>query len=115
MLPKKNRLTRKKDFDLVFKKGKSFKEDFLILRAVGSKTEDCRFGIVVSKKISKKATVRNRVKRKLRALTELKIKKIKKGTDIIFIALPGLERKEFSEVEKTINSLFKKSKLIKDV
>lgn len=115
MLPKANRLSKKKDFEMVFKKGKGFKEDFLILRFVSSKTKRARFGIIVSQKISKKATIRNKIKRMIRTIIKPKMSKIKKEADIVFLALPGLENKDFWEIEETINKLFKKAKLISDV
>ena len=34
MLPKENRLKKKKDFEKVFKEGQGFKEDFLFLKVV---------------------------------------------------------------------------------
>jgi ribonuclease P protein component len=67
---------------------------------------------VVSKKISNKATVRNKVKRQVRAVVLKKIKDIKKSEDIIIITLPGIERKEFLEIEEVINDSFKKLKLL---
>ena len=106
MLPKTNRLSKKNDFEMVFKKGKSFKEDFLILRFVYNKIKRTRFGIIVSQKISKKATVRNKIKRMIRAVVRSRTSGIKKGADIVFLALPGLENKDFWEIEKTINKLF---------
>ena len=97
---------------MVFKKGKSFKESFLILRFVSAKAKDFRCGIVVSKKVSKKAFVRNKIKRRIRAIVRPMIPKIKKKTDTVLFALPGLEKKDFWETEKIIDKLFKKAKLI---
>jgi ribonuclease P protein component len=112
MLPKINRLTKDKDFKIVFGQGKSFKEGFLILKFISTERKNCRFGIVVSRKISKKAAIRNKVKRRTRAILELMMPKIKKRADIVLLALPGLQTKDFYEIEKTINNLFKKAKII---
>jgi ribonuclease P protein component len=111
MLAKVNRLKKKKDIEKVFEKGKGFKEDFLILKIVKNDLENSRFAFVVPKKVSKKATLRNKIKRRLRELVRLKIKKIKKGMDLVLLALPGLEKKDFWEMEKIINKLFAKAKL----
>lgn len=111
MLPKKNRLTKRKDFDLILKKGKAIKEGFLFFKFLPKKNGDSRFGIIVSKKISKKATVRNKLKRRIRALLRIKIKKLKKNVDGILIALPGLEEKKFQEIEFLIDNLFKRANL----
>jgi len=101
---------KKKDFEYVFKKGGKIKEDFLVLITAKNKLNKTRFGFIVSQKVSKKATVRNKVKRRLRAA--VKLKTIKEGLDVIFIALPGLEKKDFREIKETVNILFKKAKYL---
>ena len=117
MLPKINRLTKKKDIDLVFKKGRSFKNDFLVFKTMKNHLKESRFCFIVSKKVSNKATVRNKVKRRLRSIILNNFKKnspnsIKKPLDIIIIALFGIEKKEFSEVKSNIFKVFEKLNLI---
>ncbi len=112
MLAKINRLKKRKDFDLVFKKGKGFKEDFLVLKMIKNNLNQTRFGFIVGGKISKKATLRNRIKRRLRELIRIRLKRIKKGFDLILIAQTGLESKDFWEIEEIINKLFSKAKII---
>lgn len=112
MLPKINRLTKKKDLERVFKKGKGVKEGLLILRTVKNNLDNSRFGFIVSKKVSKKASLRNKVKRRLRDLVRGKLKKIKKGKDNLLVALPGLETKSFRDIKETVDKLFKKAGLI---
>ncbi|MBZ9569559.1 ribonuclease P protein component [Patescibacteria group bacterium] len=112
MLAKINRLKKRKDFDLVFKRGKGFKEDFLVLKMIRNNLNQTRFGFIVGGKISKKATLRNRIKRRLRELIRMKLKRIKKGFDLILIAQTGLENKDFWEIEEIINKLFSKAKII---
>lgn len=112
MLLKTNRLTKKKDFEKLFKKGKSFKNGFLILRLVQNNLEASRFGFIVSQKVSKKAVVRNKVKRRLRDIIRQNIKEAKKGLDIALIVLPGLEKKTFLETKEMAIVLIKKAGLI---
>jgi ribonuclease P protein component len=110
MLSKKNRLKRKKDIEGVFKRGKGFKEDFLILKVAKNNFKNSRFALVVSQKISKKATLRNKIRRKMSETVRLKIKRVKKGMDLVLIATPGLEEKDFWEINEIINKLFQKAK-----
>lgn len=110
---KLNRLTKKKDFERVFEKGKSFKEDFLVLKIVPNDFQTSQFGFIISQKVSKKAVVRNKIRRELKELMRLKIDKIKKGIDGVFMVLPGLEKKDFWEIETVLNNLLKKAKLIR--
>jgi len=112
VLPKPNRLQKNKDIEKVFKKGKKFKENFLVLKIAPNNLDKIRFGFIVPQKFFKKATLRNKIRRKLRELIALKLKKIRKGIDVILIATPGLETKDFWEIDEVIDRLFKKARLI---
>ncbi len=107
MLPAKNRLTKKKDFDAVFKGGRSIKNGFLILKILKNQLKNSRFGFVVSKKVSNKAVVRNMVKRRLRKAVADGLKEMRESADIVIITLPGTEKKEFSEIQEAIKKGFR--------
>ncbi|MCP6719293.1 MAG: ribonuclease P protein component [Patescibacteria group bacterium] len=112
MLADKNRLRKKKDIEKVLRKGKSFKQDFLILKVNRGELKQVRFGFVVSKKVSKKAVIRNKIKRRLREIMKSKIDELKKGLDIILIVLPKTETKDFLEIKEVVEKLLKKSKIL---
>jgi ribonuclease P protein component len=111
VLPKENRLKAKKDFEKAFKKGKGTKEGPLFLKVSENGLGLSRFGFIVSQKISKKAVLRNKIKRRLRELIGKRIKKLKKGIDYVFVALPSLEKKEFKDTEEILEKLLEKAKL----
>lgn len=114
MLAKDNCLKRKRDFERIFKKGKSFKGAFLVLKIAPNDLAEDRFGIIVSKRVSKKAVIRNKIKRRIRASLRTRIsplRKLKKGKDIILVATPGLEKKDFWEIEEIIKKLFERAGL----
>jgi ribonuclease P protein component len=113
MLPKLNRLKKKEDFKQTFKKGQLFKEDFLILKVFPNNFKNSRFGFIISSKVSKKAVLRNKIKRWLTSAILGQLKKhnkTKKSADIIIIIKPGVEIKNFQQVEKIINKIFIKIK-----
>jgi len=112
MLPKQNRLKKKKDFDRVFRNGGKIKTNALFFRWAPNNLKISRFGFIVSQKISKKATIRNKTKRQLRALIRKRIAVLQKGIDGVFIVKPGLEKKDFSEIEKIVVHILSKTKLI---
>ncbi|MBL7156084.1 MAG: ribonuclease P protein component [Candidatus Pacebacteria bacterium] len=112
MLYKENRLRLKKDFEKVFKNGKGFHQDFLFLKLLGNDKKQTRVGFVVSKKISNKAVIRNKVKRRLREIIRDQITEINQGFDIVLVALPGLEEKDFSEIKNMVNNLLNKAGII---
>ncbi len=111
MLSKRNLLKKKTDIERAFKKGRGFKEDFLLLKTVKNSLSSSRFGFVVSQKVSKKAVLRNKIKRRLKEIIREKLGKIKEGQDCLLIVLPGLENKDFWEMEEIINKIFIKGNL----
>jgi ribonuclease P protein component len=82
------------------------------LKFVDNNLNQTRFGFIVSQKVSKKATVRNKVKRRFRQLIRKKLKQFKKGVDIIFIAIPGIEKKDFQAIEEIMEKLLKRAKIL---
>ena len=109
MLPKENRLKKKRDFEEVFKKGKTFRESFLFLRVKENNLKQNRFGFIVSSKISKKAVVRNKIKRRLREITKEYLPRVKTGVDVVLITKPGIETKGFPEIKEILIKLFEKA------
>lgn len=111
MLPFKNRLTRKEDFQLVHKNGKFFSVKSLSLLCLPNNLTQTRIGFVVSKKNLKKATDRNRIRRFLREAFRQKIANIKPGLDIVVHS--KLEKSaKLKEIETLVNDLLRKSKLL---
>jgi len=113
MLSKKYRLQKDKDFDLVFKKGKNLGSEFLFLKLRKNGLEISRFGFILSKKISKNATVRNKIKRRLREIIRKKLNDIKPGFDVVIGTKIGVIDKSYPEMKRQVEELLKKSKLIK--
>jgi ribonuclease P protein component len=106
VLSKENRLKNKKDFDNVFKKGRRVKGDFLFLKILENNLDASRFAFVVGLKISKKAVIRNKIKRRLRYIVREKFSDIRKGIDVMIITLPGIENQDFKTMKNSLNSAF---------
>ncbi|MCG2700607.1 ribonuclease P protein component [Candidatus Parcubacteria bacterium] len=102
MLAKINRLTKDKDFDNVFKNGKSSYDKIIGVKAAASQQKNSRFGILVSAKVSKKAVERNAIKRKIREALKPRIIKIAKNYDIVIVTFPGILGKSYQDVEQSI-------------
>ncbi len=117
-LPKINRIRKKKDFEIIFKNSRSFKTSLCILRIAKNELGVNRFGFVVSLKVSKNAVVRNKIRRRFAEVAARAIKNItptaqaNTGTDVVLIALPGIEKKEFLEIKQVINNALIKMGLI---
>jgi len=107
MLKKIYRLTKKKDFERVSKKGKTAFSQILLIKYMKNNLASSRFGLIVSNKISKKATLRNLIKRRISEILRLSLDKIKKGYDIMIIVSPKIfDNKgkvlKYSEIEKNL-------------
>jgi ribonuclease P protein component len=114
MLPQANRIKKKKDFETIFKNSKSFRSNFFVFKIKKNDLGLNRFGFVVSQKVSKNATVRNKVKRRLSEAAKIEIGNIKNGTDLVLIALSGIEKKDFSEIKEEIDNALAKLKLFSE-
>jgi ribonuclease P protein component len=112
MLSKKYRLQKDKDFDLVFKKGKNLGSEFLFLKLRKNDLEISRFGFILSKKISKNATVRNKIKRRLREIIRKELGSIKSGFDIVIVVKPRIVGKDYLEIRVGVEELLRKAGLV---
>ena len=110
MLEQKNRIKKKKEIEETFKKGQSFKQDFLILKTLKNDLGFSRFCFIVPKKVSKKAVDRNKIKRRMRQAVRL-IADFKNSRDNLIIALSDTKGKTFQEIEQVLRKLFKKAKI----
>lgn len=113
MLESKNKLKKKADFDRVYEKGKFCSMGMLSLKATPNKEPATRIGFVISKKFSKKAVERNRVRRILRSCAFDLIKDIKEGFDIIILTKSSKIEMNKKIIFPVFLKLLKKSNLLK--
>jgi len=111
MLAKQYCLQKNKDFESVFKNGRIFSDEFLFLKVKKNNLQDSRFGFIIGKKISKKAVVRNKIKRRLREIIRKKLASIESGFDVVIGAKEKIINKDYWEIEKEIGKLLKKAGL----
>lgn len=117
MLKKLHRIKKKRDFDKFFgpsfrkNKGYSAKSDHVIVKSLKNDLDISRFAFVISTKVDKRATKRNLVKRRLREIVRLRLKKIRGGYDIVFIAQKGIVERPYKELEKQVELLMNKLRL----
>lgn len=112
MLIKKQRL-KKENIPRVLKKGRVFSSENIYIKVVFEQT-DVAFAFVVSKKVSKKAVVRNKIKRRAREATKMAIKNRnnKKGVSVVVFLKPGVLSKTFKEIQNELLCLYKKAKIV---
>lgn len=107
-IARKYRLS-KKDIEYVFKGGKTVKSSFLFIRFLENDLNYARIAVIVTRKIFKKATDRNRLKR---IITET-IRSgyyLERSFDIAIVTtlnIVGKPSKEIKrELEQTLNKIF---------
>ncbi len=113
MLSKKNRLRKNKDFIKILSKGRRINEQALLLIILKNDLKETRVGLIISKKISKKAVVRNKIKRRIYNLIRKKLSEIKSGFDLLIITKPEIKEKKFFEINEIIDRVLKKGGVIK--
>jgi ribonuclease P protein component len=114
MLPREHRLVGEKNFERLKKIGRLYKGKFLGL--VVYKRGDFRetkTGFTVSLKVSKKATIRNKIKRQLRDIVFSLIKKIDKGWDLLFLIKRNCLTCSKEDLKKDILDLLAQAEIIK--
>lgn len=93
-LPKVNRLKNRHDFQTLFREGNRLKSSHLTLRALRLQTPSglvagaSRMGISISTKVSKRAVIRNRIKRQIRAAFRSLLPRIAPGWSLVAIVQP---------------------------
>lgn len=113
MLKRENRLRKKKDFDAIFKQGDFKKTSFIFFITKKNNLEYSRFGIIVNKKVSKKAVIRNKIKRRIREIIRKKENEMTKGLDVIIMPYKEIKTKLFQEIEQEIEWGLNKLKIKK--
>lgn len=114
MLSKEFRLTKKKEIEEIYRKGKFKRKDALAIKYLKkNQKEGIKIAIVVSLKAEKKAVKRNKLKRHLREIIKKNLPKMQPGYVLVIITYPGASEKSFAELKKITGELFKGSGLIK--
>jgi ribonuclease P protein component len=88
---RRHRLSRSRDFDAVYRQGRSTSTRFLVLYWFDREDDpgDPRLGLAVPRAAGN-AVARNRIKRQLRELWDARLARVPTGRDYVLIAKPGL-------------------------
>ncbi|MBE9042155.1 ribonuclease P protein component [Oscillatoriales cyanobacterium LEGE 11467] len=121
MLKSAHRLRHWKDFQAVYKLGTRFQGSTLTLRGLPRQTQTkgeidrkspTRFGISISRKVTKKATGRNRIKRQIRAALHQLYPYIEPGWDFILSVKPSAVQCNYSQFLQELNQLLAKAEVL---
>jgi ribonuclease P protein component len=88
---RRHRLSRSRDFEAVYRHGRSFASRYLVLYWFAREEQegDPRLGLAVPKSLGP-AVTRNRLKRQLREVWRAGLERVPPGRDYVLVARPGL-------------------------
>lgn len=102
MLKRINRLSKRKEFQEIREKGRILQSSIFGLVVLKKDDDEKRFGFIISKKISKRAVDRNKIKRYLAESVRQNLEEIPAGIRAIFLAKKSLLGKRQKEVEDEV-------------
>lgn len=115
----KYRLKKRCDFQAVYQQGIRRSSSILIVRAlpIPLSSENLaiatKIGISISRKVSKKSVVRNRIKRQLRAVIRALLPKIETNWQIVIVVLPPAIECKYEHFLRELKQLLIEAEIIK--
>ena len=104
-------LKKNKDFQEIYKRGKSFANRYLVMYVKENESQKNRLGISVSKKVGN-SIVRHRLARLIRESYRLNETEFLTGIDIIVVARTSAKDKGFYDIESALLHLGKLHKIV---
>lgn len=110
--PKSERLHRQKDIEACLREGERYRHPLMTLYVRWRGGEGRRVAFSVGRKVAKKATQRNRIKRRLREAYRTKRWAMKEGVDLFVVAQPACAVANFQAVDAALTELLLKAKVL---
>ena len=116
-LPRNNRLKHYEAFQSVYRKGECYHSSQVVIRSLFITNKNCQtiptqFGISISQKVSKKAVVRNYLKRQIRLVVRILLPKIVSGHQIVIVVKKQTQGYQYSILLREIEELLINAKIV---
>jgi ribonuclease P protein component len=112
MLPSTARITKDKEFDLIFKKGQTYFCPLFTAKYLLTKTGRFRLGVIIGKSKMAKAVDRNLYKRRVRAVFQEIISLLPKNCDIVIIGKAGANKQSYTVLKQEIQKFLNKKRIV---
>ncbi len=109
------RLRRSWEFLYCKDKGKRVRGRHFVISFAEPLTDKSRLGVIVSKKVDKRATRRNKVKRRIREIFRKNKNLFAKTIDLVVIARQNAGSLSFEDTKEELIKLYKKAGILRDV
>ena len=108
------KLGKNKEFQKVYKSGRSKANKYLVMYAKKNELETGRLGISVSKKVGN-SVIRHRIARLIRESYRLNQSKFHSGWDIVVVARQGAKGRNYFEINSAMLHLAKLHRILCEV
>ncbi len=116
MLATPYRLKKNREFSVVYCKGSRQSTKFLVLRTyrsdITAQKKPIRIGFSISQKVSKRAVVRNRIKRQLRAACRQLLPELQPGWNVVIVVRPAAVQCDYFQFLQQLRQLFADAEIL---
>lgn len=114
MLPAKNRLSNRKDFQKVYQNGRFFVSGSVAVKFVVDFFEkgEVKIGFSVGKSFSKKSVERNRVRRILREMAQSQLESMRPGIAMVILYRSNEKEPELEKLKKQFSYILRTNSLL---
>jgi ribonuclease P protein component len=105
------RLRHRSDFENVFRQGRSWNNELLVLRTLPNALDHNRYGFVTSKKVGN-AVVRNRTRRRLQE--SLRLTSVEPGWDVVVSAKSRAAEADYYELNRAAVELLARAGILSE-
>lgn len=111
MLKKINRIKKKREFEAIRLEGRIYQSALFGLVVKKDESKEKKFGVIVSKKIAKKAVDRNKIRRRLTEVVRKNLFAVEEGFSGIFLAKKKLVEAGIMDIEAEFKRIIKEASL----
>jgi ribonuclease P protein component len=112
MFPRERRLARHRDIQRILKTGRRVSTPALMMRHLPNERTYPRVTVVVGTAVSKRATVRNKLKRQLRELLRHELKGVAVGADIMLSTRAAALKHDYQALGEMVHFLLQRAGIL---